>query len=123
MIKGIGTDIVEIATIRESLIQSKRFAERVFTERETIYCEKNEDKYKHYAVRFAAKEAMMKALGTGWDKGVQWKQIEIINQPGGAPKIITCGKVKELLDASGVTNIQVSLSHSERYAVAVVVIE
>lgn len=123
MLKGIGTDIVEIATIRESLKKSKRFAERVFTENETIYCEKNVDKYKHYAARFAAKEAMMKAIGSGWDNGVQWKQIEVINRPSGAPLIVTNGKAQELLDKLGIINIKVSLSYTRLFAVAIICIE
>ena len=123
MIHGIGTDIIEIVSIQKSMEQSKRFAQRVFTENEREYCEGKPNKYQHYAARFAAKEAMMKALKTGWGNGIQWKQIEIQNQPGGAPTIATYGKTKEQLDKMGVTNIGVSLSHCEQYAVAVVCIE
>lgn len=120
MIMGLGTDIVEIASIQKAMEQSKRFARRVFTENEISYCESKPQKYQHYAARFAAKEAVMKALKIGWDKGVQWKQVEVINQPCGAPMIVPGGRTKELLDKMGVTSIEISLSHSEQYAIAVV---
>ncbi len=79
MIISIGIDIVEIEEIKKSIEKSKRFVRRVFTENEKEYCEHKIDKYPHYAARYAVKEAVMKALGTGWDKGVQWKQVEVIN--------------------------------------------
>lgn len=122
MIIGLGTDIVEIASIQKAMEQSNRFAKRVFTENEIRYCESKPLKYQHYAARFAAKEAVMKALKTGWDKGVQWEQVEIFNQPSGTPIFLPNGKTKELLDKIGATNIEVSLSHSEQYAIAVVCI-
>ena len=123
MIMGLGTDIVEIASLQKAMEQSNRFAKRVFTEKEITYCESKPQKYQHYAARFAAKEAVMKALKTGWDKGVQWKQVEVINQSGGAPMIVPNGMAKELLDKMGATNIEVSLSHSEQYAIAVVCLQ
>ena len=83
MVLGIGTDIIEIESIQKSIERNSRFVQRVFTENEINYCEKKTNKYQHYAVRFAAKEAMMKAIKTGWDKGVQWKHIEVINKAGG----------------------------------------
>jgi holo-[acyl-carrier protein] synthase len=79
MIISIGIDIVEIEEIRKSIENSKRFLERVFTPQEISYCEGKPNKNASYAARFAAKEAAMKALGTGWDKGVQWQQIEVVN--------------------------------------------
>ena len=123
MILGIGTDIIEIGSIRESIKRSKRFVQRVFTASEINYCEGKPNKYQHYAARFAAKEALMKAIKTGWDKGVQWKQIEIRNKAGGAPEIKAYGKTKEHLEEKGIRNIEVSLSHSERYAVAMVCVQ
>ena len=92
MIRGIGIDIIEIESVKKSMEQSKRFAQRVFTENEIIYCESNANKYQHYAARFAAKEAMMKALKTGWNNGIQWKQIEVINGASGAPTIVVKGR-------------------------------
>lgn len=77
MVISIGIDIVEIEEIKKSIEQSKRFVQRVFTENEKEYCEHKVDKYPHYAARYAVKEAVMKALGTGWDKGVQWKLVEV----------------------------------------------
>ena len=123
MILGLGTDIIEIESIRESIERSKRFVQRVFTDSEINYCEKKPNKYQHYAARFAAKEATMKAIKTGWDKGIQWKQIEVINATDGAPTIKTNGKTQEYLQEKGICNIQVSLSHSEQYAIAIVCIQ
>ncbi len=123
MIRGIGTDIIEIGSIQKSMEQSNRFAQRVFTEKEIHYCESKPNKYQHYAARFAAKEALMKAMKTGWNNGIQWKQIEVINHPGGAPALNVTGKAKEQLDKAGITTIDVSLSHSGQYAIAVVCIE
>ena len=123
MIKGIGTDIIEIKSIQSAMEHGKRFAQRVFTENEISYCENKPNKYQHYAARFAAKEALMKALKTGWNNGIQWRQIEVRNQSGGAPVICAMGKVKEQLDKMGVTNMEISLSHSEQYAIAMVCIQ
>jgi holo-[acyl-carrier protein] synthase len=123
MIRGIGTDIIEIGSIQKAMEQSKRFAQRVFTENEISYCENKPNKYQHYAVRFAAKEALMKALKTGWNNGIQWKQIEVLNQAGGAPVLFVSGKTKERLDEAGITTIEVSLSHSEQYAIAMVCVQ
>ena len=123
MIKGIGTDIVEIKTIEKSIRQSKRFKERVYTNNEIEYCEKKPNKYQHYAVRFAAKEAVMKALGTGWDKGIQWKQIEVLNEQNGKPIIRVTNKAIELTKENEINDILVSLSHCENYATAFVMVQ
>lgn len=122
MIKGIGTDIIEIETIKKSIEKSSRFKERVFTEKEIIYCENKPNKYQHYAVRFAAKEAVMKALGTGWSNGVQWKHIEVINKSTGQPDIILSDKAEQRLKEIKGTKIEVSLSHCENYSVAMTII-
>ena len=123
MIKGIGTDIVEIKTIEKSILQSKRFKERVYTNNEIEYCEKKPNKFQHYAARFAAKEAVMKALGTGWDQGIQWKHIEVLNEPNGKPIILIRDKAKELTNKNEINDIYISLSHCENYATAFVVIQ
>jgi holo-[acyl-carrier protein] synthase len=142
MIIGVGVDIVDINSFTESFNESKRIRQRVFTETEIAYCESKPNKYQHYAARFAAKEAVMKAIGTGWDKGVQWKQIEVINEEnqklkikkqnannqqlitsGGKPKITLSGKALKLKEECGVDKILVSLSHSETQAIAFVVLE
>ncbi len=129
MILSIGIDIVEIEEIKKSIEKSKRFVQRVFTEKEKEYCEHKIDKYPHYAARYAVKEAVMKALGTGWDKGVQWKQVEVINvkqRPetgGGKPEIRLSGVAMKHAEELGINNIFVSLSHSRNCAVASVIFE
>ena len=126
----MGIDIVEIEEIKKAIEKGNRFTERVYTPKEIGYCEGKNDKYPHYAVRYAAKEAVMKALGTGWDKGVQWKQIEIINEGdrkpetgSGKPQIRLSGEALKRAKKMRVDNIAVSLSHSQYYAIASVVFE
>jgi holo-[acyl-carrier protein] synthase len=129
MIISMGIDIVEIEEIKKSIENSKRFVQRVFTEHEKEYCEHKIDKYPHYAARYAVKEAVMKALGTGWDKGIQWKQVEVTNgnrrtETGvGKPEIRLSGEALKHAEEMGVNNIFVSLSHSRDYAVASVIFE
>jgi holo-[acyl-carrier protein] synthase len=123
MIKGTGTDIVEIKTIEKSILQNKRFKERVYTSNEIEYCETKPNKFQHYAARFAAKEAVMKALETGWNKGIQWKHIEVLNEPNGKPIIRLTDKANELTKENEINNVHISLSHCENYATAFVVIQ
>jgi holo-[acyl-carrier protein] synthase len=123
MIIGIGVDIVDICSFTESFNKSKRFKQKVFTENEIAYCESRPNKYQHYAVRFAAKEALMKAIGTGWDKGVQWKQIEVKNDISGKPTLACSGKVLEILNNNNVCSSHLSLSHNETQAIAYVLFE
>ncbi len=120
---GIGIDIIEIARIEKAMQKgSDRFRNRTFTDREVQYCEKKMRKYQHYAARFAAKEAAMKALGTGWRKGIGFSEIELINEISGKPELFFHGKAREILDASGGREVSVSVSHSNDYAVAMVVL-
>lgn len=120
---GIGIDIIEIKRIETAMQKgSDRFRIRIFTDREVEYCEKKRKKYQHYAARFAAKEAAMKALGTGLRKGIGFAEIELINKVSGEPGLFFYGKAREILDASGVREISVSVSHSNDYAVAMVVL-
>jgi holo-[acyl-carrier protein] synthase len=139
MIIGIGVDIVDVNSFTESFNKSERFKQKVFTETEIAYCESKPNKYQHYAARFAAKEAVMKAIGTGWNKGIQWKQIETINEiieieqhqksdmnvdvKGGKPEIILRGKALAITNKIGINKIFISLSHSEKQAIAFVVLE
>lgn len=122
MIISIGIDLVEIAAFQKSAQQSKRFIPRVFTAGEIEYCESKPLKYHHYAARFAAKEAVMKALGTGWDKGISWKQIEVLGSFGNKPEIVLHNAAKEIALELHVKNIHVSLSHSGNYAIAQVIL-
>ncbi len=116
MIKGIGTDIIEIDRIERAVKEyGKKFLKRIFTDKELSYCERRGKlKFPELAVRFAAKEAYSKALGTGM-KGIHWKKIEIVNNNQGKPHIAIEGKVLK--------NVHVSLSHSENSAVACLIIE
>lgn len=120
---GIGIDIIEIKRIEKAMQKgSDRFRIRIFTDREVEYCEKKRKKYQHYAARFAAKEAAMKALGTGLRKGIGFPEIELINKVSGKPELFFYGKALEILDASGGREVSVSVSHSNDYAVATVVL-
>lgn len=120
---GIGIDIIEIARIEKAMQKgSDRFRHRTFTDREVEYCEKKRKKYQHYAARFAAKESAMKALGTGWRKGIGFSEIELIHGSSGKPELFFHGKAGEILDASGGKEAFVSVSHSHNYAAAMVVL-
>ncbi|MFO7981477.1 MAG: holo-ACP synthase [Candidatus Aminicenantes bacterium] len=123
MIFGIGTDIIEVKRIKRLIERSPRFRDRVFTEKEIDYCEKKKNRAPSYAARFAAKEAFFKALGTGWRKGVTFKDVEVINQPSGKPELVLYGKSKEMIKKYHIKNIQVSLSHVGESAHSVVVLE
>ena len=124
MIVGIGVDIVEIERLREVLRrQQDRFIRRVFTEAEQEYCRAHRDPAPHYAARFAAKEAVFKALGTGWAKGVSWKDAEVVRAAMGAPVLALHGQAEKLSLTLGARAIHLSLSHSSDSAVALVVLE
>lgn len=120
---GIGMDIIEVPRIRRAMEKSpERFRERTFTDREVRYCENKKNRYQHYAARFAAKEAAMKALGTGWRKGIAFSEIEVTNNADGKPDLIFHGKAREILALSGATCSFVSLSHGKEYAAAQVLL-
>jgi holo-[acyl-carrier protein] synthase len=123
-IVGIGTDIVDVARI-EKLLRDKRdeFLARVFTPEEIAYCDEKARPAVHFAARFAAKEALMKAIGTGWAKGVGFGDIRVINNAEGKPDLQTQGETKRILDGFGPSFLWLSLSHTKEYAMAMVVIE
>ncbi|HZX11657.1 MAG TPA: holo-ACP synthase [Acidobacteriota bacterium] len=123
MIFGIGTDIIEVKRIKKFIERSTRFRDRVFTRREINYCEQKKNRAHSYAARFAAKEAFFKALGTGWRKGVTFKDVEVINQPSGKPELVLSGKSKEMIKKQHIKNIQISLSHVGESAHSVVILE
>ncbi len=125
MIFGIGIDIIEVARIERQLLKaSKAFEQKIFTNKEIEYCNsKLKNKAQNYAVRFAAKEAFFKAIGTGWRDGLNWKEIEVENDELGKPSIILYGNSKKLIDNNKITRIHVSLSHIKEIAVAVVILE
>jgi holo-[acyl-carrier protein] synthase len=124
VIVGLGVDMEEVSRIREVIGRHGRiFLDRVFTSSEVAYCERHRDPAERYAARFAAKEAMMKALGTGWSKGVRWRDIEVTRKPGGRPTIVLHGVAREHADRMGARHINVSLSHSGNFALAEVILE
>ena len=124
MIVGTGVDIAEVDRIRESIERfGDRFLHRVFTDGEIEYCDRKAGRFESYAARFAAKEAGMKALGTGWNHGVRWRDIEVSRQPGGRPTIRFHGKAAEFAARLGAVHIALSLSHTAEQAIAQVILE
>ncbi|MEW6324286.1 MAG: holo-ACP synthase [Nitrospirota bacterium] len=122
-IVGIGADIVRRARIESAVKRwDARFLNRLFTPREQRYCFKFRDPYLHLAGRFAVKEAVFKALGCGWGRGVQWTEIETTNAPSGQPCVSVSGRVKELMTEQGGDAILVTISHDTDYSVGQVII-
>ena len=124
MIVGTGVDIAETSRI-EQVIQShgERFIRRIFTPAEIEYCERFKNKAERYAARFAAKEAAFKALGTGWREGIRWLDVEVTHLPSGKPELVLTGRALEIARQLSMTRASVSISHSDRYVVAQVVME
>jgi holo-[acyl-carrier protein] synthase len=124
MILGIGTDIVEVERIAAKIEKGNGFRDLVFTPHEIAYCEKQASKYERYAVRFAAKEALLKALGTGWGHGgVNFNEIEVRNDEAGKPEIHLIEAATRLYSERNIRQISVSLSHVKTMAIAFVIIE
>ena len=124
MIVGTGIDIAEVPRIAEVIQRhGERFLRRVFTEGEMAYCDSKANRVERYAARFAAKEAGMKALGTGWNHGVRWRDVEVCRQPGGRPTIAFHGKAAEFAARLGAKNVALSLSHTAEQAIAQVILE
>jgi holo-[acyl-carrier protein] synthase len=124
MIVGMGIDIAEvkrIAAVIES--QKERFLQRVYTPAEVAYCEQFRNRYERYAGRFAAKEAAMKALGTGWRRGVRWVDLEVVRELSGRPTLSLKGEARKIADALGVKNIAISITHTSEQAIAQVIFE
>jgi holo-[acyl-carrier protein] synthase len=124
MIVGTGVDIAEVPRIREVIERhGERFLKRIFTEGEIQYCESKANRVERYAARFAAKEAGMKAIGTGWNHGVRWRDLEVARKPGGRPTLLLHGKAAEFAAKLGATNIALSLTHTAEQAFAQVILE
>ena len=124
MIFGIGTDIVEISRFERFLQESNTpLLERLFTPSEQEYCRARRRSAQHFALRFAAKEAFVKALGIGIRDGLAWKQMEVVNDSFGKPELRLSGRAAELIAVLGLTNVLLSLSHDGNSAVAFVVVE
>jgi holo-[acyl-carrier protein] synthase len=124
MIVGTGIDITEVPRIAQSIERfGERFLHRVFTDGEIRYCESKANRAERYAARFAAKEAAMKALGTGWNHGVRWRDCEVTRMPGGRPTLTFHGKAAEFAAKLGTKNIALSLTHTKEQAMAQVILE
>ena len=124
MIVGTGIDIAEVERIEQTIARfGGRFKERVFTADEIRYCESKTNKAERYAARFAAKEAGMKAIGTGWSRGVRWQDIEVRRLPGGRPTVVFHGKAGEIFAKLGGVRAHLSITHTKESAMAYVIIE
>ena len=124
MIVGTGIDIAEVERIEQTIARfGGRFKERVFTADEIRYCESKANKAERYAARFAAKEAGMKAIGTGWSHGVRWQDIEVRRLPGGRPTVVFHGKAGEIFAKLGGVRAHLSITHTKDSAMAYVIIE
>ncbi len=124
MIVGTGIDIAEVPRIAQSIERfGERFLHRIYTVGEIRYCDSKANRVERYAARFAAKEAAMKALGTGWNHGVRWRDCEVVRLPGGRPSIVFHGRAGEVAARLGVKNAALSLSHTVDQAFAQVILE
>jgi holo-[acyl-carrier protein] synthase len=124
MIVGTGVDLCEVARLKAAMERhGERFKNRVFTAREIHYADSKANRYERFAARFAAKEAGMKALGTGWQGGLGWRDLEVTNLPSGRPTLAFHGKAQEIAKKMGVRNISLSLTHTADQAMALVILE
>jgi holo-[acyl-carrier protein] synthase len=120
-IAGIGVDVVDVPRMKDVLEKQKDFfLNKVFSDMEVTYCRTRKKPYIHFAARFAAKEAVAKAMRTGWSGAFRWKDIEVVNDQSGAPHIILCREVKKALEQC---NVHLSISHTDSTVVAFVVLE
>ena len=126
-ILGTGIDAIEVDRIERALFRERtgeRFRARVFTEREIKYCEsRGVARYQSYAARFAAKEAAMKAMGTGWNRNVGWSEIEVVRERGQAPTIVLHGKSAAFARTKNISAFHLSLTHTVHEAIAHVIAE
>jgi holo-[acyl-carrier protein] synthase len=124
MIEGIGVDIVEVAGVESAISNyGEPYLQRLFTAREIEYCRTGANSAQRYAARIAAKEAAMKALGTGWDSGVEWLNFEVVNAQSGRPFLMMNGAAADLAAERHITQSWVSMAHLTAYAIAEVILE
>ena len=124
MIVGLGVDISEVDRIREAISRhGDRFLQRIFTPAEIAYCNRHRDRAERFAGRFAAKEAAMKALGTGWSQGVRWVDIEVVRALSGKPSLALHGAAGRIADRLGMRSASLSITHSGNTAFAQVIFE
>jgi len=114
-----GVDLVDCERISEAIAKhGERFLRRVYTQRELDYCRGKKRELEHLAGRFAAKEAVLKVLGTGWTGGVNWTDIEVVNEPSGQPRVTLSGRTKEIAEENGLGEVLISISHIATHAIA-----
>ncbi len=119
---GIGTDIVECLRIAQMIERhGELFINRVYTAHEIEYCRERKQATQHFAGRWAAKEAILKALGTGWRRGISWLDMEVRNNPGGKPTVALRGGAREVVEQSGIGEVLISISHCRSHATALAV--
>ena len=124
MIVGTGTDLAEVPRIREAIERfGRRFVERIYTPGEIAYVERKANRFERYAGRFAAKEAGMKAIGTGWRRGVRWRDFEVANLPSGKPTLRFHGEAARIAAALGVRSVSLSITHTSDLGMAMVILE
>lgn len=124
MILGSGVDLCEVPRIEATIGRyGLRFLERVFTAREIAYADRKANRFERYAARFAAKEAGMKALGTGWTGGIKWRDFEVVNLPSGRPTLTFHCRAAEIAEKLGVRHVALSLTHTKDQALAMVILE
>jgi|SRR5579859_1628580 holo-[acyl-carrier protein] synthase len=124
MVLGSGVDLCEVPRLRDAIARhGERLLHRVFTDREIAYAERKANKFERYAARFAAKEAGMKALGTGWRGGLGWRDLEVTNQRSGRPTLTFHGVAAKIAEQLGVRNISLSITHTKEQALAMVILE
>jgi holo-[acyl-carrier protein] synthase len=124
MILSIGIDIVEVYRIRQTIARTPRFVQRVYTAEERAFCEgKGVAAAQSYAGRFAAKEAFLKALQTGWRGRITWQDMEVVSLDGGAPTMTITGEAAVILKERGADRVHLSISHTAKHAVAQVILE
>jgi len=124
MILGTGVDLAEVDRIRAAITRyGARFVERIYTPREIAYVERRANPFERYAGRFAAKEAGMKAIGTGWKRGVRWQDFEVVNLPSGRPTLKLHGEAARIAGQLGVKVISLSITHTADLGMAHVILE
>ena len=124
MIVGIGVDLAEVPRIRAAIERhGRRFIDRIYTPGEIAYVESKANRFERYAARFAAKEAGMKAIGTGWRRGVRWQDFEVANLPSGKPTLLLHGVAEQVASRLSVSNIALSITHTAQQGAAIVILE
>jgi len=124
VIVGTGVDLAEVPRIQASIERyGQKFIQRIYTPREIAYVERKANKFERYAARFAAKEAGMKAIGTGWRRGVRWQDFEVANLPSGKPTLLLHGVAAKFAEKLGVKNVSLSLTHTRELGMAHVILE